>query len=243
MSFVFVYNFEVGVEKSSEETHALNRQMSASLNEFAQQVTNDGPITPLAPTGNADLDEGLRPIVDLVNDFKAALGRMEADISEVNQFDVLSPSVLTNQISIESELRKRDDCQEIIKKYQREFPVMIESARAKYATLTISDDAKEGLLRGFDKSMKADASTADEMFSLRIRREKADSDLLRFMLTEFGGFRLIDGSVSFEVSAKQEEFKRLSQNIDTIINEAQAFQQRQAAALGAAKGQIKKIGE
>jgi hypothetical protein len=96
MSFVFVYNFEVGVEKSSEETHALNRQMSASLNEFAQQVTNDGPITPLAPTGNADLDEGLRPIVDLVNDFKAALGRMEADISEVNQFDVLSPSVSMN---------------------------------------------------------------------------------------------------------------------------------------------------
>lgn len=107
LAFVFSYNFRVGFENGRKQRQESNRQIAASLTDLPRQMTNEGPVK-LPPTGDNEIDVALRPLIDLANDFKTALGRMEAEIADVNMFDVSSTIVATNKTAIELELRKRN---------------------------------------------------------------------------------------------------------------------------------------
>jgi hypothetical protein len=176
-----------------------------------------------------------------VNDFKGALVRMEAEITEVNPFDVSSITLVTNKSAIESEIRKRIDTEAIIQRYQKDFPRMIDSARQKYGSLNISDDVKKAALRQFEDTLKVQLPTVDEMFSLRLRRQKADSDLLQFLLTEFNGYHATEEAIAFDLPTKQKEYLGLLQNIEIVMKDAEAFQHRQNEKMESAKGKIRQL--
>jgi hypothetical protein len=184
MTFVSAYYFPVGVEKGKQNQRGSNRQMAASLNDFLQQATNEGTTMQLRSTGDASIDAAMQPLVELMNAFRGALGKMDTEIAELNQVDVFSPAVVTNKAAIELEIGKRDASQAIMQKYQRGFPSMMESARKRYGSLTVTDDIRKGALAGFEKSMKVQGPAVDAMFSWRLLREKAESDLLHFLSEE-----------------------------------------------------------
>lgn len=244
LSFVAAHYFRVGAEKGRQHRQDLNSRVGADFNNFFQQVTNEGSVKPLAPTGDADTDQALRalqPIIEFVNDFKGALVRMEAEITEVNPFDVSSITLVTNKSAIESEIRKRIDTEAIIQRYQKDFPRMIDSARQKYGSLNISDDVKKAALRQFEDTLKVQLPTVDEMFSLRLRRQKADSDLLQFLLTEFNGYHATEEAIAFDLPTKQKEYLGLLQNIEIVMKDAEAFQHRQNEKMESAKGKIRQL--
>jgi hypothetical protein len=243
MTFVSAYYFRVGVEKEKRHQKDSTRQMAASLQDFIQQATNDGTKIQLKSTGDASIDTAMQPLVELMNNLRQALGKMEAEIEELNQVGVFSPAVVTNKAAIESEMRKRDASQEIIQKYQRDFPSMIESARKQYGFLNVADDVRKGALTGFENSMKVQGPAVDAMFSWRVLREKAESDLLHFLSKEFNSYILLNKQITFEVSAKQGEYSRLCKALETVIKEAEAFQRRQVEATEAVTTQINKLAQ
>jgi hypothetical protein len=243
MTFYSSYYFVTGVKEGKQHQRESNRQIAASLNDLLQQATNEGTVKRVKSSGDAEMDASMQPLVELLNDLQAALGKMEAEVKELNQLNVFSPLVVTNKSAIELQVRKREGSQAIIQKYQRDFPVIIESARRRYASLSTTEDFKKAALQGFDNSMKVQVPAVNEMFNLRLRREKAEFDLLRFLSTEFNNYNLFNGEIVFALTAHQQEYSRLRKAIETAKKEAEAFQSRQIEATEAAKGQIDKLAE
>ena len=120
---------------------------------------------------------------------------------------------------------------------------MIESARKRYGSLNITDDVRKGALKGFENSMKVQGPAVDAMFSLRLLREKAELDLLRFLSDEFNGYDFVNEQITFRISAKQEEYSRLRKALETVVKESEAFQQRQFEATDAVKQQLNKLAQ
>jgi hypothetical protein len=243
MTFVSAYYFQVGAEQGKQRQKESTRQMAASLHDLIQQVTNDNATMQLKTTGDASMDAAMQPLLELMNDFRRALGKMETEIAELNQIDVFSPAVVTNKAVIESEMRKRDASQAIIQKYQRDFPSTIESARKRYGTLNVSEDVRKGALTGFDNSMKVQGPAVDAMYGFRLLREKAEQDILRFLSKEFNSYSVLNKKVTFEAAAKQQEYGRLCRALETVIQEAETFQRRQVEATEAAKTQLNKLSQ
>ena len=243
MTFICAYYFRIGAEKGKQNQKESNRQWAASLNDFAQQATNEEAIKQVKSTGDADMDAVIKASVELRNNFLEALTKMEAEIAELNQLDVLSPLVVTNKSAIESEVGKRNETMAIIQRYQRNVPAMIEAGRQRFASLSTSANVENGALRGFENSMKVQRPALDAMFGLRLIREKAELDLLRFLSHDFNGYNFVNQQIIFGDSAKRAEYGRLCNALETVIKEAEAFQRRQVEATEAAKTQLKKLAE
>ena len=168
---------------------------------------------------------------------------MEDELASLQQEDVCSASVLGKKSSIEAEIGKRVAGQNIIERYRKAFPPMIESARAKFGLLKTSDEVKRGALQGFDNAIRVQVPQLEKMFALRFERENAESNFLRFMLAEFDDYRMIDKSISFKTPSNLMKYKELEQGILNAVEGAQALQKQQSDAVEAAKIEIKKLGK
>jgi hypothetical protein len=204
--------------------------------EVVQQATN-GDVPRMKATGNTDIDATLEPM-----NF-GSMNRMETEIAALQQEDVFSLSVLGTKSSVESEVRKRDESQDIVEGCRKGVPSMIDAARAQYASLRASDEAKRGAVRGFDSAMSVQRPQLDQMFSLRLRREKAESDFLRFMLGALDDYQVNKESISFRTPSNSKEYQKLTRAIQDAIKDAETFQKRQMDALEAAKSKIQKLAQ
>lgn len=241
-ALVFAYYFRVGAEHGRQRAQETSRRMVTNLMEVVQQATNGG-VPKMKATGDAQIDATLEPMNALFRDVFGSINRMETDIAALQQEDAFSLSVLGTKSSIESEVRKRDESQNIIAKCRKAVPSMIEAARAQYSSLRASDDVKRGAVRGFDDAMSVQRPQLDEMFSLRLRREKAESDFLRFMLGAFDDYRVLKESISFKTPSNSKKYEELAQTIQVAIKDAEAFQKRQMDAVEAAKSKIQKLAQ
>ena len=78
-------------------------------------------------------------------------------------------------------------------------------------------------------------------FSLALAREKAEFDLLQFMSSEFGRYRLLNGDASFSASSKQEEYTRLSQRVEDALAGIDDYERRRNELLEATPEQVKQL--
>jgi len=241
-AFVSAHYFRVGVEEGRQPAQERSRRMVTNLMEVVQQATNDD-VPRIKAIGDSDIDATLQPLNALFRDVFGSIKRMENEIAALGQEDVFSSSVLSTKSKIESEARKRGESQEIIERCSKRIPSIIESARAQYSSVRASDEAKRGALRGFDSSISLQRRQLEEMFSLRLRREKAESEFLNFMVTVFDDYLLEKESVSFKASANSKKYNELAQSIRDVIDDAAAFQKRQLDAVEAAKAKIRKLAE
>lgn len=230
-----------GAEKQIKEgEQETSRRMVTNLTEVAEQAAG-GSMPRMKPVGNAVFDAALPAMNALSQDLFGYLNRMEDEIDALNREDVFSESALAKESAIASEIRKRLESQNIIERYKKGLPPMIESARTKFTSLRASDDVKRGAVRGFDKAASAQVPKLDEMFLLRLRREKAEADFLRFMLAAFSDYRFAEKVISFKTPANSQRYKGLAQGIQDAIKDAEAFQQRQLRAVEALKTQVEKL--
>lgn len=239
-ALVFAYYFRVGAEQGRQRAQETSRRMVTNLMEVVQQATSGG-VPKIKAAGDAQIDATLEPMNALLKDVYGAINRMETEIAALQQEEAFSLSVLGTKSSIESEVRKRDESQSIIERCQKGVPSMIDAARAQYASLRASEEAKRGALRGFDNAMSVRRPQLDEMFLLRLRREKAESDFLRFMLGAFDDYRVNKESISFSTPSNSKKHQELAQAIQSAVKDAEAFQKRQMDTLEAAKTKIQNL--
>ncbi len=187
------------------------------------------------------MDAVLQPLNELLQSFDGLLDRMEREIEALQQEPVFSASVLGERSNIETEIRKRVESRNVIERYKKNLVSLIDSERAKYASLSVSDEVARGALRGVKDSMNKVIPQLEEMFSLRLRRENAEADFLRFMLATFDDYRLTEGSISFRTPSNVEKYKALTQATQDAVKEAAAFQERQIDSITTSQAKMREV--
>ena len=221
----------------SQET---SQRMVTNLTETAEQAASGG-VPKMKPVGNAVFDAALPAMNALSQDLFGYLNRMEDEIDALHREDVFSASALAKEFTIASEIRKRVESQNIIERYKKGLPPMIESAQARFTSLRATDEVKRGAVRVFEKAVSAQVPRLDEMFSLRLRREKAEADFLRFMLATFSDYRFAEKAISFKTPSNLQRYKELAQGIQDAIKDAEAFQQRQSDSIKTMKERVQNL--
>ncbi len=74
-----------------------------------------------------------------------------------------------------------------------------------------------------------------EMFKLRLRRERLESEFLQFMLGTFADYSIKDGAISFQSAATRQKYRDLSNEIKVAGQDAQNFQKQQFQSSEAVK--------
>lgn len=233
--FASRFHAEVRHEKPlSQET---SQRMVANLTEVAEQAASGG-VPKMKPVGNATFDAALPAMNAFSQDFFGYLNRMEDEIDALHREGIFSASALAKESTIASEIRKRVESQNIIERYKKGLSPMIESARARFASLRVTEEVRRGALRGFEKAVSAQVPRLNEMFSLRLQREKVEADFLRFMLATFSDYRFAEKAISFKTPSNAQRYKELVQGIDDAGREATAYQKRQLEAVEGEKAQL-----
>lgn len=238
----FAYRVRPAIGKTKEREQAMSREVVANLTDAVQQAASGG-VWEVKPTGDVDADALLRSLNAFYQDLFGYINRMEAEIEALHLESAFSLSVLGKQAAIEAEIRKGIESQKIIERYRNGLPQIIESARSKFASLGVSEELKRGAMRGFEKAVSAQAPRLNEMFSLRLRRENAEDNVLRFMLAVFSDYRITEKAILFKTPSNEKKYNELVQAIHDTVKETEAYQQRQLQAIEAAKVQIQKLGE
>lgn len=241
-SIIFVSNFKEGANRAKQRSKEESKQISESLMDIVGQATN-GTISHIKPTGNAELDTALQPLLRLMQQFSKSLEQMEQEIASLQQEDVFSVSMLTNKSNIQSEITRSIAAQKIFEKYHSQFPAMVDAARKKYDGLNVSEDIKRGSIKGFDESLSKQRPQVEEMFNLRERREAANLQFLQFMLGAFDDYQMKDSGISFKSDTNLSKYKLFVKNIQDSIREAEEFQKRQFQTVEETKAKIQKIAE
>jgi hypothetical protein len=218
------------------ELQERKRQAAASLNEYVRQVKSGALPTRVPTTGDANLDAAWQIMVELSAEIGAVVEKMDAEIAQLQKREVRS--VLTDKGVIKVELGKRTAGQTIIQKHQQDAAALVLSAKQRYIASQIPLAMKQNVLRELAKGGGLQAQL-DERFSLSVRLEKAEFDLLQFLYTEFGRYRLINEEVRFAASPKQEEYHRLSQRLQEVSKDTEAFNRRQSEMLEALPDRVK----
>ncbi len=205
------------------DVQELNRKAEASFQDCIRQLKSGARVLHMQPTGNADLDAGIQIVVDLVNDMSAAIDKMDAELTQLKERDV--SVVLTNRVTVKSELDKRSAGLAIIEKCKRDTTARVASAKQRCVASKLPKNMKQDLQLSLDKCDQF-MPVLSEGLSLRSRSQQTQFDFLQFMYSESGHYMIVSGSVRFTTSGKVDEFNRLTQRIRDVYNDAQAFDRR-----------------
>jgi hypothetical protein len=238
LSVIFFINYEHGREQQE-----VDKNLVSNVSRVLETVANGGSPSDakIQPTGSSDLDAVLTKVIQLTSQVYGLLDGMEAEINALHQESVFADFVLTNKTKLASETQKRLAGQAIIEKYQNSLAPTVEAARNEIASLNVSESVKRGALAGFDKSIKKQAPRMEEMFKVRIRREKAEAGFLQFMLNAFTRYKLDGKSISFSLSEHLQAYKKLAQEISLAEAAGKAFQEQQLEEMDAAKTKLQEI--
>ena len=212
------------------------RKTEATLNDYLQQAKSGAPVGQIRSTGNPQWDAAFRVIVDLNNDVTTLLAKVDADLTQINE--ECASSVFQHKAAMKLEMDKRAAAQRVIQKARDEVSTMIDSAQQRLAGLPLDRNMKQETLGNFEPGGTA-RMKYDELLSLALAREKAEFDLLQFMSSEFGRYRLLNGDASFSASSKQEEYTRLSQRVEDALAGIDDYERRRNELLEATPEQVK----
>lgn len=168
---------------------------------------------------------------------------MEDEIDALHREHVFSLPMLSKQSSIEAEIQKAVESQKIIERYRNGFPALVESARVKYSSSRKMSPGWERALLDFEKMLSERLPSYQEMFSLRLRRENAESEFLRYMAAVFSDYKVSEKAIGFKTPSNSKRYNELGQAIEDAIKEGDAFRQRQFEAVEAAKAQVQKLAQ
>jgi hypothetical protein len=239
---VILSTYIVKSGEARQRSQETARRVATNLMEWVQEASTGG-VPLVKPMGTADLDASVQPLNDFAKSFFKYLNRMEEEIGVLGAQGVYLTSVLNSKAAIEAEMQKRSQSLKIIQKYQSGFPALVDTARNSFASNSTSDEMRQSALLGFEEAAKSGTPQVEEMFSLRLQRERAEFAFLEFMLEAFDDYEVKEESISFRTSSSMEKYRVFTKGIQDAAAEAEAFQKRQAKTVDAVKSKIKKLAD
>jgi hypothetical protein len=239
LSTIFVINYDRGKRERQRADKNFATNAAMLLETIANGVSpSDAKVQ---SSGNPEMDAIMAEIIQLTGQVFSLLDRMEEEIDALRKESVFADSVIGNKARLASEMKKRSASQAIIEKYQSNFAPTVQAAREKIGSLNVSESVRRGALTGFNESVKKQAPRMEEMFKIRIRREKAEAECLQFMHDAFPDYRLNGKSISFSSSDNLQTYKKLVQEISLAEQAGEAFQKKQFEEFDAAKTKLREM--
>ncbi len=213
-------------DKVRRHHQEVSRKAAASILDVARHSADDSPITNILRTGDARADAMIRISAELINKGYALRESMDAEIKALGEREIFS--VLGNKSAIKAEIDKRVAAQKIIERHLQELPAFIDSQRQKMRALKLPKN------RGRRGSTDLDSGrifypNTNVCYSLPLRMKQAECELLHFLWSQFGHYRVVNRQVLFTSEAKLQEFNRLTSNIDSVLRERQELERQQEA--------------
>ncbi len=211
----------------------VSRKAAVAVADVLRQA-DQGMITNLLPTGDAHVDGSIRVWAELLNKIFVLRGATEWEIKALNEQQIFS--ALGSRAAIKSEMLKRVAAQKIMLKHQQAFSAIFEFAGHKMRALKLPQEMEQRELRNLDFG-----PNIDKGYSLRAQVEQTEFELLQFLRSEFGRYRIANRQVLFTSALKLQEFNRLTGNIKNLVREAQELAQRQSADRQELMGQVGQV--
>ncbi|HEY5910548.1 MAG TPA: hypothetical protein VJA21_08090 [Verrucomicrobiae bacterium] len=213
-------------------------KVGTTVVEIVRQATEEGRITHVPPTGDAQFDSAFRILAEVINDSIVAVEKMDSEIEALAEQEVCV--VLTNRAVMQAELGKRTAARAIIERHQRGFAGTLEAARQKVRALHLPAKMQQSTLSDFAAGGAFEARM-EPQFTLRLRAKQAEFDLLQYMLAQSGRYRVVNGRVTFTAAAQLQEYNRLLQTIRDVATEAEVFDAQREAMLRSVPEQMKQL--
>jgi hypothetical protein len=236
MTAIAAYYFFDARHKAQEKATESHRQMVSNINSLQAYIQQGavGNVPEFKPTGDADTDALFNSMRDFYTEYFQGWRTMRQKLGALQESDVSDDLVLTNKPALESEIQKRIAGQQIIEKFATNALPMIENLKEKCASLNVSEEFKQGVLKGIDGWIPQYRA----MFAASIASQKADEDLLRFLDDNFQDYELKDGKILFGSIATEHQYDALAKNVQDASVEVQQFQKRRMDAINAAKASL-----
>ncbi len=234
---IYTYH-RLEAKREEQRLEQLKPKVAAAFESIFQQLDGKETITNTLSTGNARLDGLFRFVVDLCNDLKTSVDKVNSEFTALEQRRMLS--ALGSVAEIRAEINKRAAAQKLCETCERDVGAMLDRAQQRLIALKLPKKLQETGLRHFERGGQVRSKFA-QSFSLTRRWLQAESDLLEWMLTQFGRYRLVNGRIRFTSAGQLEEFNRYSQILRGIAAEAEAFDSERKARLRAVPEQIKAL--
>ncbi len=200
----------------------------------ALRQADQGMITNLLPTGDAHIDASFRVWAELLNNVYVLRKSTASELNTLGEQQNLCS--LGSSAAIKSEMDKRVAARKLIEKHQQEFSAVYDSARQKMRALKLPKKMEQRDLKNLTPG-----PNTDKGYSVRLQVEQAQFELLQFLWSEFGRYRVANQQVLFTSELKLQEFNRLTGSLEKAVREAQEVVRWQKSERQAVKTQLGQI--
>jgi hypothetical protein len=185
-------------------------------------------------TGDADTDAIFQTTRDFYTEYFQGWRKASADIAALQEMSISDCLLTTNKFYLEPQIQDRIAGQQIIATFKTNALSMIEDYRQKCAALNVTEEYKQGILKGVDKM----SPQFEAMFDASIKSQKADQAILQFVHDNFDDYEFKDGTILFATAANRQKYDELAKEVQDASAEADGFQKRGLAAIEAAKAKL-----
>jgi hypothetical protein len=236
MTAIAAYYFLDARHKAQEKAAESNRLEVDNINSLQQFIQGGatGDIPEFKPTGDTDTDTFFQATRDFYAEYLQGWRTMRQELEALQETDIFADLVLTNKPTLESEIQKRIAGQQIVENFTTNAMPMLENLKVKYASLNLSEEFRQGVLKGIDRWIPQYRA----MFAASINSQKADEDLLQFLDNNFQDYELKDGKILFGSIPTEQQYDALAKKVQDASVEAQEFQKRGMAAVEASKATL-----
>jgi hypothetical protein len=233
---IAAYYFQVGRQEAQQKAQESDRILASNINSLQTYIQQGavGNVPEFKQTGDADTDAFFNSMRDFYPEYLQGWRTMRQELEALQETDVFDDLVLTNKPTLESEIQKRIAGQQIVENFATNALPMLENLKVKYASLNLSEQFKQGVLKGIDGWIPQYKA----MFAASIASKKADEDLLRFLDDNFQDYELKDGKILFSSVATEQQYDALAKKVQDASAEVDEFQKRGLAAVEAAKAKL-----
>ncbi len=201
----------------------VSRKTAASVSDVLRQATNYGRVTNIRSTGNARVDATIRLTADIINQGYALRDSINSETKALGERPILS--ALGSKAEIKFEMDKRAAAQQIIQRHHQENSALLESIRQKLRAVHLPKEIERRELAALDTRGPL-CSRMDAFFSLKLRFKQAESELLQFLWSEFGSYRVVNERVLFRSELKLQEFNRLVDKSNKVVREGRELERQ-----------------
>lgn len=243
-ALMFVYYFNVGPQTAKDQdkqfaentldfyTNEMKYMQRGGTNGFPEIKLTGDPV-------NDAISQWMR---DMAASLAGMLGRMTDEVDALGKRDVFDNAVLVSMDSLQSEVRKRTTSLQILESYRGDFASTMEQCKSKITTIGLTEEQREEIVRGIDNLLRDTTPQYNAVLDMWEKRERADRDFLKFMISSYHNYTLEEGNILFEDDTSASRYKEFAKGVADTAKEFEALARKLMNDSAAETAQIRAIG-
>jgi len=231
--------------KGKDSDRRLAANTIAGLDETLRSFHPDSnqEATPIKPTGDPKNDALVQLMNYMVADLSQNIKGMIKEKEAMGLQDIFNASLVVDRGGLIGEIAKRTQWLSTIDKYRQNLAGLEGRCAARCASLSISEEDKQGAIRGLHDGLAPAINQYGQQSDLLKRQAQAELELLRFLVANFGGYKMKGNTLYFTTNEIAARYNNLARAVQDATSALSALQQTEADAYEKAKADVKKMGQ